>query len=362
MTFLNITHVRTYNQDIPLIHKTLTRILNRNLWLVLLITSMVLPLALNTISNANTVVVKQLNVPHINQCLQRNTRGFYPNAIGSTPNREICKNMCLTSAAVMVAAYFGKVNYNPNNIDTLKEALVNDVDIPERVRDGNAVIGGAFALTSYTGNDGFNNDNHIDGLVNYAKRKGLTVSPTRWIPQDPTSATSFIYTTVKNAIDKGNLVIVSTRTHARVARGYTNDGQIVVNDSYRNTEIGRAGDPFSFNGNNAIYNLPTSGTSRPNNPVEQFWYMVEFSNPATKPIEESRVGQRIVAFNSTPVNGWSWISIRRDIAGDIIGKATWGLKGTVLEKPKFSNGFLRELVRFDDGQEGWVASPYLRSF
>lgn len=324
-------------------------------------------------TNAATTVIQKLEVPYINQCLNKDQKTFYPNLIGSN-NRVICRNMCLTSAMVMVAGYFGKVDFDRNNTDTLKKYLIEDNDIPERVRDAYSTIGGAFGLTSYTGADGNNSDNYVNGAVDYALRKGLVTDGIKWIPSNPESAKTFIYNNAKAAIDRKNVVLIATTTHARVIRGYTNDGQIVVNDSYRNTEIGRAGDKFNYNGRDAIYDLPTSGTSRPENPVEQFQYMVEFgdSNPnfysnggsipptATLP-PSSRINQTVQVTNPNPSNGWTTINVRNDIAGSVFDTASFGTKGVVTSRPFYGKGFYREKVRFDNGVEGWMAVNFLKT-
>ena len=348
------------------------KLFNYNTLAIVLILSLFIQTSWTLSSRAETKVVKQLAVPYINQCLQKDNRTLWPNMIGSTPDRIICRNMCLTSAAVMVAGYFGKVDFDKNNTDTLKKYLVDDKDIPERVRDGNTSIGGAFAMTSYTDSNGNNNDNYAEGLVNYGLRKGLITSGINWIPSEYNQAKSFIYEKAKAAIDRDNVVIISTKTHARVITGYTNDGQIVVNDSYRNTEIGKAGDFFNFNGKNAIYDLPTSGTSRPANPVEQFQYMIEFANSDSnfyknksayvdgmveKP--KSRIGATVVTTNTSGNPTWESINIRKNIAEDVIGEANWGTNGVILSEPKYGKGFYREQIKLNNGTVGWIASTFL---
>ena len=309
-------------------------------------------------SSANTVVMKQLNVPYINQCLQKDKSTFlYPNQIGSEANRQICKNMCLTAASVMVASYFGKINYDSNNTDTLKEAMINDPEIPERVKNGNLMIGGAFALTSYAGDGGNHVDNHAQGLIDYAKRKGLETSGIQWIPADPTDAKNYIYNTAKASIDRGNPLIMSTRTHARVIIGYTNDGKVVAHDSFRNTNIGPSGGNFNYDGKAAIYDIPFTYTSRTYIPREQFIYMIEFKNDANNP--NSRINQKIETVNSSGNNSWTTINVRQNITGNVVNEMPFGSRGTIVSKPIFGNGYYREEVQFDNGVKGWVASNFL---
>jgi hypothetical protein len=345
---------------------------NYNTLAIVLIASLFVQTATTITSKAETKIVKQLNVPYINQCLQKDNKTLWPNMIGSTPERIICRNMCLTTAATMVAGYFGKVDYDMNNTDTLKRYLVEDKDIPERVKDGKTTLGGAFALTSYTDANGNNNDNYAEGLINYGLRKGLITSGINWIPGDFNQAKSYIYQKAKEAIDRDNVLIISTKTHARVITGYTNDGQIVVNDSYRNTEIGKAGDYYNYNGKGAIYDLPTSGTSRPANPVEQFEYMIEFANSDANFYKNktayvdgmvqrpnSRIGKNIVTTNTSGITSWDSINIRKNIAEDIIGEAVWGTNGEVISEPKYGKGFYREQVKLNNGITGWIASNFL---
>ena len=310
-------------------------------------------------ANANTVIVKQLNVPYINQCLQNEGTFLYPNMIGSEPNRQICKNMCLTSASVMVAGYFGKVNYN-GNVDTLKEFLINDPDIPERVKNGGLQIGGAFALTSYAGVNGDHIDNHAQGLVDYAKRKGLDTNGIQWIPSVKEEAKTYIYNNAKAAIDRGNPVIISTKTHARVIIGYTNDGKIVVHDSFRNTNIGPSGGNFSRDGKGVVYDIPETYTARTYIPREQFQYMIEY-RPATD-IPPTRVGQTVEVVNSVGNNTWTTINARQTIAGNVIAEIPFGTQGKVLSRPIFGNGFYREEIQFDNGVRGWMATNFLKTF
>ncbi|MGL4758607.1 MAG: C39 family peptidase [Patescibacteria group bacterium] len=308
-------------------------------------------------SNANTTVMKQLNVPYVNQCLQRDQRTLYPNQIGSEPNRQICKNMCLTAAAVMVAGYFDKVNFDRNNTDTLKEFMINDPDIPERVQNGGLQIGGAFALTSYPSYNGNHVDNHAHGLIDYAKRKGLETSGIMWIPAQENDAKNFIYNAAKAAIDRGNPLIMSTKTHARVVIGYTNDGKIVAHDSFRNTNIGPSGGSFSHDGKAAIYDIPFTYTSRTYIPREQFIYMIEFKKDTNAP--QSRANQKVEVVNSTSNSSWTTINVRQNIAGNVIGEIPFGQKGTVITKPMFGNGLYREEVQFDNGLRGWIASNFI---
>jgi hypothetical protein len=329
-------------------------------------------IAFTSISKAQTAIVKRLNVPYINQCLQKDNKTLWPNMIGNTPNRQICRNMCLTSAIVMVAGYYGKLNYDTNNTDTLKKYLIEDPSIPEKVKDGNTMIGGAFAVTSYTGTNGNNDDNHAEGLINYSNRKGIIASDIMWIPQNPNTAIDFIYSKAKAAIDRNNVLIISTPTHARVVIGYTNDKKILVHDSYRNTELGSSGDYFNMNGQGAIYDLPTSGTGRPAIPVEQFQYMIEFASNDTsfyggkEPYVDgmpkmlvNRIGSNVRVTNTTPSNGWSSINIRKNVADKIIGEIPFGITGKVVSKPIYSKGYFREEVEFNNGQKGWIASPFI---
>jgi Peptidase_C39 like family len=310
-------------------------------------------------SKAGTVVVKSLNVPYINQCLQKDGAFLYPNMIGSEANRQICKNMCLTSASVMVAAFFGKINYN-GNTDVLKEALISDPDIPERVKNGNLQIGGAFALTSYPGANGDHIDNHAQGLIDYAKRKGLDTNGIQWIPADKEQARQYIFNQAKASIDRGNPMIMSTKTHARVIIGYTNDGKVLVHDSFRNTNIGPSGGYFNRDGNSAIYDIPETYTSRTYIPREQFQYMIEFKQASNTPA--TRTGQTVEVVNSANNASWTTINARAGIAGNVVAEVPFGTTGQVLSRPIFANGYFREEVQFNNGVKGWMATNFLKSY
>jgi Peptidase_C39 like family len=354
---------------------TIQKISIPSILITLIIISLLLPIILIINSFASSTIVKQLDVPYINQCLQKDNKTLSPSIIGAIPNRIICRNMCLTSAAVMVAGYFGKVDFDKNNTDTLKKYLIEDPQIPERVRDGKSLIGGAFALTSYTDNNGNNNDNHADGLIKYANRKGIIASNINWIPSNYNAAKEFIYNKTKAAIDRNNILIISTKTHARVVTGYTNDGKITVNDSYRNTEIGKAGDFFNPNGKQAIYDLPTSGTSRPENPVEQFEYIIEFANSDPKfynnqaPFVDgmpykpvSRIGQSVKTYNTSSNKNWTSINLRKNIAEDIIAEIPWEEFGSIVSEPRYLQGYYREEIQFDNGLRGWIPSNFLVNY
>ncbi|MGL4758391.1 MAG: C39 family peptidase [Patescibacteria group bacterium] len=232
-----------------------------------------------TFSNAQTI--RSINVPYINQCLQQDQVTKLPNAISANKSKPICSNMCLTAAILMITSYFGKMNYTTTNTDTLKKYLTSDPDVSYTVNDNGTRIGGAYAVTSMEAEEtpGSYTTNYADGVIKYAKLKGLQSSGLIFIPNSSdVEMKNFIYNKVKQAIDRGNPVLMSTKTHGRVAVGYTSNGNIIAHDSFRDTSIAAGGD-FSYNGKNASFNIPYAYRSTPGTAPEKFWYLIEFSDP-----------------------------------------------------------------------------------
>ena len=194
---------------------------------------------------------KILSVPYFNQFLEPGGN-FYPYKGW---------RMCGAAASVMVAGYYGKLGYN-NEPAVLKKYMYQDMgqSLPRYCSDSL----GAFSVTA-------------QGYCSYSSDSGISDYLSFYSLQTRSMQVSF--PEVKRAIDLGHPLIGSIAypwSHIFVIKGYTPDGKIVVNDSFKNWQDGKAENDgqtidYSTNGNSAIYDLNYSVYGKPT----QFLYMME---------------------------------------------------------------------------------------
>ncbi len=197
---------------------------------------------------------KVLPVPYFNQWLKPN--GSYHPPQG--------KWMCGAASSVMVAGYFGKLDYDKNNEYSLKKYMYSDNGQGITTTCGH-LMGGAFGLTNYTCNQSW-----APGMQKYAEHHGLkwrylagTVRDSRGVyPIDPNTGgyineSRLTFQEVQDSIDNGRPIIIGFKRgnigHIIPIIGYTSDGKIVVNDSYK--DVQNSAGSYSNNGKHAIYNL-----------------------------------------------------------------------------------------------------------
>lgn len=190
---------------------------------------------------------KVLDVPYFNQYLEPDG-SYYP---------EWGWVMCGAASSVMTAGYFNKLEYDRSDEHSLKKYMYSDngQGIEETCGYNR---GGAFGLTNLNCNQ-----NSRDGIVRYLKNRGLNyefydgfaVDINGYITSH--SPDSLTFEKVKESIDAGKPLILSFQGygigHIFVIKGYTSDGFIIVNDSYKDVQNSNSG--YSYNGMNAIYKL-----------------------------------------------------------------------------------------------------------
>ena len=194
---------------------------------------------------------KVLSVPYFNQFLEPDGN-YYPYQGW---------RMCGAAASVMVAGYYGKLGYN-NDPAVLKKYVYQDMGqgLPRYCSE----YAGAFSVTA----QGYCGYSSTIGINQYLGFYGL---------QSRSMSVSF--PEVKRSIDLGHPLIGSIAYpwgHIFVIKGYTPDGKIVVNDSFKNWQDDKAegdGQPvqYSNNGNSAIYDLNYTVYGKPT----EFLYMLE---------------------------------------------------------------------------------------
>jgi hypothetical protein len=232
---------------------------------------------------------KVLDVPYFNQLLDSNGKANPPEGWF----------MCGAASSVMVAGYFNKIDYDKNNPNSLKENMyknnaqgINATCSGYTLEGRKYTYGGAFGLTNYTCNQSWNG-----GIIKYLKNRGLwgTYLYGKPIDEKGSDATNrdgsfqtqkfkFGFQEIKNSIDNGRPIVLSVvinsyayngkeiinLDHILVIVGYTDDGKIIVNDTFKNIQAknsnGRYDLEYDFSGNNATYDLNFRG-GLGNNPM-----------------------------------------------------------------------------------------------
>jgi hypothetical protein len=194
---------------------------------------------------------KILSVPYFNQFLEPDGN-YYPYQGW---------RMCGAASSVMIAGYYGKLGYN-NDPALLKKYMYQDMGqgLPRYCSD----YSGAFSVTA-KGYCGFSSAPAITDYLGFYSLQTRSLGVT--------------FPEVKRSIDLGHPLIGSIAYpwgHIFVIKGYTPDGKIVVNDSFKNWQDGKIegdGQPvqYSSNGNSAIYDLGYSVYGR----ATEFLYMLE---------------------------------------------------------------------------------------
>lgn len=196
------------------------------------------------------IQAKVLNVPYFNQWLEPDGTfaPVFPKRNVNGSNWDLGQVICGAASVTMVAGYFGKLPYDGQNEHDLKKFAYTDQGLNLSTKCDSTEIGGAFGVTAY---DSTCRMSGQAGMVNYLNKMGLKSNDIGTISFDK----------VKNSIDAGNPLIVSISApvgHIAVIKGYTEDGRIVMNDSFRNVQDG--GSSYSYNGKNALYEVNTGWT------------------------------------------------------------------------------------------------------
>ncbi len=210
-------------------------------------------------TNIEGITATVLNVPYFNQWLEPD--GTYsptePKIPVGNENWDLGNVICGAASSVMVAGYFGKLPYDPNNEHDLKRFAYRDEGLNLPSKCANQNIGGAFGMTAY---DTTCNQSGFAGISAYLSRFNLNTN----------SIGTLTFEKVKTSIDQGRPLIVSIISpigHISVIKGYTADGRLVMNDPYKNVQGGTSG--YSYKGKNALYQVNTGWTVN---------YVMEISN------------------------------------------------------------------------------------
>lgn len=176
------------------------------------------------------LIGKVLNVPYFNQYLE--TDGSNYPAGGW--------KMCGAASSVMIAGFYGKVPFSSES--DLKKYMYEDKSqgLPRYCSD----YGGAFGVTSSGTGCSYNTS---QGMIEYLRKYRLEVS---YLP--------VTFEAIKNSIDQDKPIILSTSSpygHLAVIKGYTNDGRLIMNDPFKNTQDGMINFNYSTNGRDALYSL-----------------------------------------------------------------------------------------------------------
>jgi uncharacterized protein YgiM (DUF1202 family) len=237
-------------------------------------------------------------------------------------------------------------------------------DINETMRDGNAVFGGAFAITSkYAGGD----KSSVEGITDLFSRFGyvkVDKNGNRLIDIDPTAKylvanerPDTFFERVKKAIDRGNPVILSTSGHIRLAIGYDDKNNIITHDPYNDNKktiaIAKMDGKFvkypgnisfpSFKGDNGIWKN-----------------LMEFTPVKSPVIQGFTKGAKVKSFqkfSDDPIDG---LNARSTPGGSVVGKVPWKTLGTIIDGPKYGGTAWAFKVRWSNGVEGWSSEEYIK--
>ena len=183
------------------------------------------------------IVYKSLNVPYTNQWINKDGTYAPRNIVDGW---EMGWMTCGATASVMVAGYYGKLQYSDDK--SLKEYVYKDKgqNLPNYC-GYNGVLGGAFGVTA----KGYCNQSSSGGIIEYFVRIGLKAK-----------YLSYSFERIRTSIDQGKPIILSIYAplgHILVIKGYTENGQVIVNDSFGDQT--KSITDYSFSGENAVYNL-----------------------------------------------------------------------------------------------------------
>jgi hypothetical protein len=180
---------------------------------------------------------KTLNVPYANQWVNKDGTYAPRNIIDGW---EMGWMTCGATASVMIAGYYGKLQYSDDK--SLKEYVYKDKgqNLPNYC-GYNGVSGGAFGVTA----KGYCNQSSSGGIIEYFRIIGLK-----------SKYLNYSFESIRDSIDQGKPIILSIYaplSHILVIKGYTENGQVIVNDSFGDQT--KSIKDYSFSGENAIYNL-----------------------------------------------------------------------------------------------------------
>jgi hypothetical protein len=205
---------------------------------------------------------KVLNVPYFNQYIELD--GNYSPFNGW--------QMCGAASSTMIVAFYGKITYSISS--DLKKYMYQDRGQRLPNYCPFSISSGAFGVTSKGAGCLYSATSGIQEYLSFYGLKARQIG--------------FNFESIKSSIDSGNPVIYSTSfpfDHIAVVKGYTTDGKIIMNDPYKNVQDGSYminglyfgnGKPntYSYNGENAIYNLNYKVAGRGISPV----FMMSVSN------------------------------------------------------------------------------------
>jgi hypothetical protein len=212
----------------------------------------------------NGVNARVLDVPYFNQYLSKDGRQGEP-SFGT--------NMCGAASAVMVAGYFGKLNWDKTKGDwDLKRYTYKDEgqNLPNHCKSYG--IAGAFGVTAVNWHstdpdeDMFCLASHVGGMRKYLLSKSI----------DTTDASyKYNFEDIKASINNNKPVILSVKKpvdHIFVVKGYLEDGGLIVNDPYTNMTVRPL--QYSESGKDAIYylNEPGKPINHPGHPTFYYYF------------------------------------------------------------------------------------------
>jgi Ricin-type beta-trefoil lectin domain/Peptidase_C39 like family len=301
----------------------------------------------NAINNSvPSITANHLMLPYFNQYVDEN------NDIFGT------RYHCGAAASVMVSGYFKRLPYNGEDDTQFKKYMNSNSGqgVPETCKGQ----GGAFGITGYPSTC---KASYPQGVSNYLKRMGLNY---KFIAGYGAGLGKLNINQVKNAIDRGNPIIISSNAHYYTIKGYTTDGRVIVNDSWKDGANSASSSFIHGNGKNAIYDLnnlyPYNKASyqdirfawEVSTKDESFYYSkVKTVNPIFKNEEQVYYSPKDGDLN--PLN------VRESAGGDIKFNIKKGSKGNVIDGPYFAKGEGWYKIKWEDGSIGWSSKSFLTS-
>ncbi len=301
-----------------------------------------------------TATAKVLPVPYFNQCLQADLKTFFPDTL-EVNNRPACKDMCSAAVMVMAGGYFKKLDYDTDNPQSLKKYMYSDSG--QGISDTCGLNqGGAFGeIATETDNQlGISScdGGGIAGMEKYAQTIGLY-----------TKNITLGMTDIKKAIDRGDPVVIGTKPHIFLVKGYDGD-KLIVNDPYNDSTKNQT--DYSYDGFDASYSFPAILYFHT---LQPFIYALEISD---KPIDLSfkfKLGSK-VKYKGVAGNTTTPLSVRSAPCDTTatVQKIPVGSQGVVVDQPKFlefcplsndSKNWYK--IKWSNGVVGWSLESYLSS-
>ncbi len=184
--------------------------------------------------------VKVLKVPYFNQ---------WVDPVGSSPEEYYARRMCSAASSTMVAGYFNKIGYDKNNEQDAKRFMYSDQGLNLPTKCSQFGIGGTFGMTASDKNCWAGTIWNVEAYYN---RIGLGVERLGgWVY----GMGNLSFNQVVNSINRGRPVVISSSSHYVVIKGYTDDGRIIVNDSFKDASKGPDRKYIYGNGKDAVYDV-----------------------------------------------------------------------------------------------------------